>query len=227
MSKPTGNPNGRPPKRTEEATRKVIEALENNLSNQDAADHAGVCLRTLERWLADEGFHEQIKSAKVARKLKRLQTIEAGGKSWTASAWLLERSEPYKYGRPEVQIAINASQAQPIQNAFFLAGNFTGAADPTIEGLIDSVPAELQNTPPEAIEVESSVTQVPSPPASVYKCPQPSPPDHKGVSMKLLETGHQDNRPTIRPKFTVAGNDVAGKPVINSFENFDNNEPLR
>jgi hypothetical protein len=223
VSKPTGNPNGRPPKRTAEATRKVIEALENNLSNQDAADHAGVCLRTLERWLADEGFHEQIKSAKVARKLKRLQTIEAGGKSWTASAWLLERSEPHKYGRPEVQIAISASQAQPVQNAFFLAGSFTGAADPVIESLIDSVPIELQNSPPESIEVESTVTQVPSVP-SVYTCPQPAPPSNEGTSMRLLRTGYQENRPNLKPKYTVAP--VTPPDTEKTFVDFSNNDPI-
>jgi hypothetical protein len=85
------------------------------------------------------------------------------------------------------------------------------------------VPVELQNTPPEAIEVESTVTQVPSP---VYKCPQPAPPDTKGVSMKLFETGVQENRPNLKPRYTVVGNDIAGKPVINSFASFDNNDPL-
>jgi hypothetical protein len=221
MAKP-----GQPTKRTPLTTKKVIEALERGLNNTEAADYAGVCLMTLERWMKNAEFSEQIKAAKVSRKLIRLKTIEEGGKSWTASAWLLERSEPHKYGRPEVQLQINNTQVQPAQNAFFLAANFTGSPDPTIEKLLDSVPIELQNTPqPEVIESEMKIITEPQVPSQIYTCPQPAPPSNEGTSMRLLRNGKADEGPRITPKYSVIP-PSDGRSADRQYMNFDSNDPL-
>jgi hypothetical protein len=98
---------GRPSKRTSQITATIAEGLAIGLNNMEVAARAGISHDTLNRWLQIEEFADAVAAAMVERKYKRLQAIESGKNGWQAISWLLERSEPRKYGRPEVTMQLN------------------------------------------------------------------------------------------------------------------------
>jgi hypothetical protein len=100
-------PVGRPTKRTPEITARIAYAIAIGLTNEEAAALVGIDDTTLFRWQAKEDFCEAIASAKASRKLLRLQRIENGEQGWQSAAWALERQDPMRFGRPEVQLSIN------------------------------------------------------------------------------------------------------------------------
>jgi hypothetical protein len=85
----------------------LAEAISFGLTDEEACACAGISTDSLNRWKEIPEFNEILFTAKAHRKLGRLKNIEQGAKNWQSNCWLLERSEPAKYGRPEVQLAIN------------------------------------------------------------------------------------------------------------------------
>jgi hypothetical protein len=77
------------------------------LTNEEAAHLVGIDDSTLFRWQENEEFCDAIASAKAHRKLLRLQKIENGEQGWQSAAWALERQDPLRFGRPEVQMQLN------------------------------------------------------------------------------------------------------------------------
>jgi hypothetical protein len=98
------HPGGRPTKRTAAVMAQIAEAISYGLTDQEAAAIAGISRDTISKWKSIPEFAEIIEGAVAERKLFRLRAIEEGGKSWTSMAWLLERSEPMRFGRPEIQL---------------------------------------------------------------------------------------------------------------------------
>jgi hypothetical protein len=97
---------GRPSKQTPETIAKICDALSHGLSNEDAAAHAGISIRTFYEWQEDEEFQEAIRGAKASKKLalvKKLLESTKGG-AWQQYAWLLERLD-ICFCRPEVRLA--------------------------------------------------------------------------------------------------------------------------
>ncbi len=72
-----------------------------------AAGYAGISIDTLDRWLiSDAAFAAAIKRAFDKRGIKWLDRIETASRTgtWTAGAWLLERTEPESFGRQRLEI---------------------------------------------------------------------------------------------------------------------------
>jgi hypothetical protein len=86
----------------------IAESISYGLTDKEAALIAGVSVDSLARWRLIPQYADLIAAAVAERKLYRLKLIEEGGKSWTSIAWLLERSEPMKYGRPEIQLQMTS-----------------------------------------------------------------------------------------------------------------------
>jgi hypothetical protein len=112
-----------------------------------------------------------------------------------------------------------------VPHAYFLSGE----SDNIIKSILDTVPVELQNTPPEAIETNMTIVTEPQMPST-----PPSPPVNEeqptgeGTSMRLLRTGHQEGRAEVRaskPRYTVATPDNLAS-ADKAWQSFDNNDPL-
>jgi hypothetical protein len=115
------NPVGRPTKRDETATAKACEGLSYGLSNEEVAALVGVDISTFYDWLKIEEFQQRIAGAMAARKLIRLKRIENGDVGWQACCWLMERTDPLKWARPEISLMIQNNQgavAGPSEAAF-------------------------------------------------------------------------------------------------------------
>jgi hypothetical protein len=98
-------PGGRPTLKTPELVAILSDAISHGLSNEDSAAIAGISISTLYSWLEDEEFVETIRSATAQRKLTRIKMLESAEPgAWQKIAWLLERSDPLRFARPEVQI---------------------------------------------------------------------------------------------------------------------------
>jgi hypothetical protein len=96
-------PAGRPSKRTDELTGKIAEWISFGLSNKEVCALAHISEETFYQWSKDEEFAQAIEAAVATRTLERIKIVEAGGKNWIGSAWILERMFPHRFGKPEVQ----------------------------------------------------------------------------------------------------------------------------
>jgi hypothetical protein len=89
------------PKRTPEARKTIIDAIEQGTPYRHAAAMAGMSEDTLARWREDDAeLAESIKAAEgraVAGRLARIRTAEPT--HWQAAAWWLERKYPAEFGR--------------------------------------------------------------------------------------------------------------------------------
>jgi len=102
-------PTGRPPKITEEAVKALLLAIRAGNYMHVAAKHAGIHRATFDQWLrkganAAHGkyktFHDLIQKALADAETRNVAVIAgAAKKSWQASAWLLERKYPKRWGR--------------------------------------------------------------------------------------------------------------------------------
>jgi hypothetical protein len=105
--KPVKRKMGRPSKRTPAITAKIAKAISFGLTDQEAADIAGIDDLTLTRWKKLPDFCRAVKRAVSARKLIRLQRIDSGTQGWQGSAWALERQDPERFARPGILLNQN------------------------------------------------------------------------------------------------------------------------
>lgn len=103
----------RPSKLTSGVHDIIVEALASGCYRETAAEHAGIHVATFYRWIeqgeadiehdrksAHRELCEAIQEAEAKAELEALQAIKkAGGKSWQAHAWFLERKKPDRWGR--------------------------------------------------------------------------------------------------------------------------------
>jgi hypothetical protein len=101
---------GRPSKLTPERISRLIEAIRAGHTREGAATLAGISKSTFNGWLASAKepgadqefllFLDAVKSAEVEAEDALLAIIRsAAPKQWQASAWLLERRYPDRWGR--------------------------------------------------------------------------------------------------------------------------------
>jgi hypothetical protein len=92
---------GRPTKKTPEARKRIIQAIEMGATRRLAALYAGISEALLYEWQAEDvEFLEEIKGAEARRSIRWLATIEKASElTWQAAAWKLERLMPDEYGR--------------------------------------------------------------------------------------------------------------------------------
>ena len=140
---------GRPSLLNDELSAIIIEDMMDGHSLVDAAATAGLNVATLRDWqtkgvqaqraLDEKGtavpenrtamvqFSIDIKAAKAyARRLPMANIRRAGGESWQASAWLLERTAPQEYGR-QLKQEITGANGGPVELA--VAGSLSEAID--------------------------------------------------------------------------------------------------
>ena len=85
----------------------IVEHLKEGNYDVVAAQAAGITRQTFYRWIRQgkeekEGiffdFYQAVEEAKAAGETELLHTIrKASGRSWTAAAWILERSRPQRW----------------------------------------------------------------------------------------------------------------------------------
>lgn len=91
----------------DETRERFLEAYAAGLSIDDAADYARVARSTPRNWLkkAEDGvqpyldFRSDFREAAAERKLGRVRKVESGEPGWQGSAWLLERTDPDRFGK--------------------------------------------------------------------------------------------------------------------------------
>ena len=103
----------RPSKLTPQTHETIVRALSSGCYRETAAQHAGIGTSTFYRWMergeadyqADEAtayreLWEAIKKAEADAEVASVALIrQAAARSWQASAWLLERKHPGRWGR--------------------------------------------------------------------------------------------------------------------------------
>jgi hypothetical protein len=105
-----GNGRGRPTKRTSATQEAILASIEKGLPFSLACSRAGVSHEFFIQWRQDDpGFESlvaQAYSVSVEHNLEVVRTAAANG-DWKAAAWMLERSHPKMFSRPEVQVQLN------------------------------------------------------------------------------------------------------------------------
>lgn len=105
---------GRPLKINRDRTRKMSQSIKQGAYPEVAAESVGISTTTYYRWMekgksAKSGeykeFWETIKKARAEFEVSHVDNIHraavSGPVSWQASAWLLERTNPERWGRRE------------------------------------------------------------------------------------------------------------------------------
>ena len=99
---------GRPTKRDEATVEIVKRALALGFSNKDAAKAAKISEQTLQSWLLDPSFRQEIESEVILRRMNRVERIENKEPGWQALAWLQERASIFdgdiRWIAPDLQI---------------------------------------------------------------------------------------------------------------------------
>ena len=82
---------------------KLIFYLEKGLSIEDACILAKVSKKNLDGFCSEVDFEYKLKQYILSYELDQLDNISLHGKAdWRASAWLLERKFPEKYGKKDI-----------------------------------------------------------------------------------------------------------------------------
>lgn len=97
----------RPTKYTPETVKKILEAVKLGVAFVDAANYGGITYETFNEWRkAYPEFSDAVESASgqaVTACMAKIQKAATEG-SWQASAWILERRHPDRYGRTRVEL---------------------------------------------------------------------------------------------------------------------------
>jgi hypothetical protein len=119
---------GRPTKMSAEIIGKITTAYGRGLSFEESCRVAGIAPSTGFLWKEDPDFSEALKNARAQRKLTLLDRLEAADAKvdpWPRWAWLLERTDPASFARPELQLSqqLNIYQANQVDIVQLLRDN--------------------------------------------------------------------------------------------------------
>ena len=118
---------GRPTKATPETLKIIIDAVSEGLTYETSAALAGITYQTLHDWKKKGGqgdpvfvdFAEKLMVAEAEGEYTLLANIRRAGESqWQASAWILERRYPQRYGRVDrLKAELTGKDGDPVQIA--------------------------------------------------------------------------------------------------------------
>lgn len=104
----------KPNKLTPRVKKAILTAIRLGLPYASAAAYAGIGIRTLRQWMrqGERGdapelarFFQEMEEAQAKAEMYHMTNITGHAKQdWKASAWLLERRWPEKYGRHRVEV---------------------------------------------------------------------------------------------------------------------------
>lgn len=98
---------GRPTKYTPDRVKKILEAIKLGVAYVDAASYGGITRETFNEWRKQyPDFSDAVEEAAgqaVVANMAKIQKAATEG-SWQASAWILERRHPDRYGRTRVEL---------------------------------------------------------------------------------------------------------------------------
>ena len=121
------HPGGRPPIKSPETCRKLIEVVRTGLPLKFAAASVGVTYDALNQWREkDPKFSEEVELARLASVKERWDIIQAAARGnadtpgdWHAAAWSVERTWPADFGKPEAQLNVQTN-VQNVTNAIHI-----------------------------------------------------------------------------------------------------------
>lgn len=96
---------GRPRALSEPKRREVCALIATGCGIAEAAKFVGCSVRTIRREaLRNEDFHETLRRSELSSQLDPIRTLrKAANTHWRAAAWLLERTNPERFGRQDTQ----------------------------------------------------------------------------------------------------------------------------
>lgn len=111
------------PKCTKELIADAVAYKKSGMSNKDMCACLGISEAAFYRWLQHPKSRNQVELIESLKKAEgefyaalRSKVIKAGDRDWKAAAWMLERTRPEEYARPEVRMGREeaaASEAVP------------------------------------------------------------------------------------------------------------------
>jgi hypothetical protein len=113
----TKHPGGRPPVKSPDVCKKLIEVIRTGLPLKFAAASVGVTYEALNQWREkDPVFSKEVELARLASVKERWEIIQAAARGnadtpgdWHAAAWSVERTWPADFGKPEVQLNVQTN----------------------------------------------------------------------------------------------------------------------
>ena len=151
---------GRPTKYSPAVAWRICEAVARGCSREGAAALAGISVSTLHEWRNEfPEFSDGLEKADARFEAACVASVRQAGRDprkWTASAWLLERKFPQRYGRIDRHVIGTQAQGKPLPedyiNAIGQALGYTGKLIP-----IDANANSITSTPTgdEPIDVEA------------------------------------------------------------------------
>ncbi|MDZ4658827.1 MAG: hypothetical protein SH868_14725 [Bythopirellula sp.] len=94
---------GRPRVLDEGKRREIVALVATGYGLPGAAKYVGCTVKTIRREASrDQEFSQQLREAEMKAKMKPLRAIRYKAHThWRAAAWLLERTEPERFGKPD------------------------------------------------------------------------------------------------------------------------------
>jgi hypothetical protein len=131
---------------TDEAANKIVLALRAGAYSAEAAAHAGVSVRTFQRWRsrgeldeADERyrtFAERVAKAEADAKVHSIGIVRtAMSEDWRAAAWFLEHRWPHEWGRRNVEVT--GPDGGPVEVQEAGGWNLAALSDAELELLVE------------------------------------------------------------------------------------------
>jgi hypothetical protein len=117
------HPGGRPSKQSPQTIDTLAQCVADGLTDEESASIAGIDDLTLTRWRKQPEFCRAIRLASALRTQKRLKRIEYGERGWQGTAWFLERREPARFARPEIQSQVNVQVNNTTNTTNVLSAN--------------------------------------------------------------------------------------------------------
>ena len=211
-----GNGRGRPTKRTSTTQEAILASIEKGLPFSLACSRAGVSHEFFIQWRQDDPEFEslvaQACSVSVEHNLEVVRRAAANG-DWKAAAWMLERSHPKMFSRPEVQVQLNQQFNVQGQGGWLSDPQALQQARDALEDVKRIKEARRQLIEAETVEADLVAEAAPPPePEPLVQSPPPTEPVERWCDRHPIEPSR---RQTLLAQARRMGrNDGDGKGIF-------------